>query len=244
MQQTGVGNESAGYVVSIVKNSIYPLFEAEDVCKTIIPYTYRPVFSGNVFCQLRNKHRTGYRLANYVVKETKNGQAVDVNGKLCSQSGNKQAVFLPEGTPNPLPNNYEIEDTYSSGAKDIEGVSIIVRDIEQCAPYFPNSISINMQQLIFDDESNVTATLTCVHQWQQIASSNIAACLPANGKAGKTALAFSRTNSEGVADFRFRNLVTQQTVTLNVINKENVEWVLKNDVWNENGLWLVSGMWE
>jgi hypothetical protein len=242
-QQTGAGNESSGYAVTIVKNSIYPLFESLDICEPLIPYTYRPVFSANVFCRLRNGKRTGYKLANYAVKETRNGQALDVNGKLCSRSGRKQAIYLLERTSNPNSDKYEIEDEYSSDAKDIEGISIIARDIEQCAPYFADSITIPLRQLIFDDESNVTVMLTSLHQWQLTASSNIAACLPVQGKAGRTALVFSKTNSEGIANYRFKNQVTQQTVTLNIINKENVEWVLKNGEWNENGVWLLSGVW-
>jgi hypothetical protein len=242
-QQTGVGNESSGYAVTIVKNSIYPLFESQDVREPLIPYTYRPVFSANVFCRLRNGKRTGYKLANYAVKETEDGQALDITGKLCSQSGCKQAVYLLEGTSNPDPDNYEIKDEYGSDAKDIEGISIIKRDFVQCAPYFADSITIPLRQLIFDDESNVTVILTSLHQWQLTASSNIASCLPVQGKAGRITLVFSKTNSEGIANYRFKNQVTQQAVTLNVINKENVEWVLKNGEWNETGVWLLSGVW-
>ncbi|MDR1809922.1 MAG: hypothetical protein LBR34_05915 [Prevotella sp.] len=243
-QQTGDGSAPCGYTVSIVKNSACPLFEATDVREPFIPYTCRPVFSSNPFCLLRNGKQTGYRLANYAVKETKDGQAIDINGRLCSRTGRKQAIYLLKGTTNPNSNNYEIAGEYSSDAKEIGGVSIVVRDIEQCTPYYANSISATSRQLIFENESSISVTLTSLHQWQLVAPSNIATCLPTEGKAGRTTLVFNKTDIEGIFDFRFRNLITQQTVTLNVINQENAEWVLKNGAWNENGLWLLSGIWE
>jgi hypothetical protein len=244
-QQTGSENEaSGGYTVTIIKNSIYPLFEAADVRKTLPAYIYRPIFSNNTFCQLHNGVRSGYKLANYVLKETKESQALDINGNLCNQSGRKQAIYVLEGTLNPNPNIYEIKGEYTASTKSIGGVSIVVRDIVQCAPYFANSITVPLRQLILSDENNITVLLSSLHRWQLMNPSNIVACSPEQGKAGKTALVFSKTNSEGIANYYFRNLVTQQTVTLNVINKKDVEWVLKNGTWSETGVWLISGIWE
>ncbi|MDR1809201.1 MAG: hypothetical protein LBR34_02195 [Prevotella sp.] len=243
-QQTGRTGEASGYGISIVKNSIYPLFESHDVRERIIPCAYRPVFSGSVCCVLQNGKRTGYKLANYAVRETAGGQAVDIDGRLCIESGRKQAILLLEGTANPNQETYEVAGEYGNQDKRIDGIPVIAPATLQCAPHIPDSIDIDMQQLVFAGTDNVAATLTSLHAWQLAGSTGVALCSPVSGKAGKTELVFSRTASEGVGNFSFLNLATQQSVSLNVVNMPSAEWVLRNGEWNEDGLWLLSGIWE
>jgi hypothetical protein len=91
-QQTGQMGEASGYAVSISKNSIHPLLEIQDIRERITPYVYRPVFAGTVCCRLQNGKQTGYQLARFVLKETKDGQGIDIDGRLCAESGHKQAI--------------------------------------------------------------------------------------------------------------------------------------------------------
>ncbi|GAB6011730.1 hypothetical protein [Viscerimonas tarda] len=243
-QQTGQMGEASGYAVSIVKNSIYPLFEIQDIRKRVMPYVYRPVFTDAVCCQLQNGNQTGYQLAGFVLKETKDGQGIDTDGKLCIESGRRQAIHLLEGTQNPDSDSYEIEGEYGYDAKNLKGISIITYNPAQCAPHFPNSIYIDNSQLVFSVEDNLAVTLTSLHEWQLTQSTNIAVCSPSSGKAGRNQVVFSKTDEQGIANFVFQNLVTHETATINIVNQENVEWVLKDGEWNENGIWLISENWE
>ena len=243
-QQTGQVGESSGYTISITKNSIYPLFEIKDNWKRIIPYMYRPVFSGNICCQLQNGKQTGYQIATFVVKETKDGKGVDITGRSCLESGRKQAIQILEGVQNPYPDVYEIESEYGYDVKDIMGISIIKRNTAQCIPYFPKSIQVDKPQVVFyEEDNNIVLTLTSLHKWALITSSGIANCLPANGSAGKNKIVLSKTNMQGITNFKLQNQLTRETVLVNVVNKNNIEWVLKNGTWNADGIWLVSEAW-
>lgn len=62
-------------------------------------------------CEEMNGEKTGYKIAQYALKQTTNGEPLDIDGNLISESGKQQAIWLLEGASNP--GNYEVEKVYN-----------------------------------------------------------------------------------------------------------------------------------
>ncbi|NDW19796.1 hypothetical protein D0T53_12890 [Dysgonomonas sp. 216] len=242
-QQTGRSGEIAGYNVKITKDSSYPLFELKSLNNIQIAYTYKPHFSGE-FCQLVNNEQTGYEIASYVTKETADGEPVDIAGNLCSESGQKQAIRLLNGFSNPNIQKYIAEATYQPYTDYIEGVSVLRYNPQKCAVSDISSIWLDKSQIIFSDTNTTEAViLNSIGAWSLISETDIATCTPSAGEAGTATLTFTRGETSNPVFFIFKNIDTNQTTQISIVNNNLTEWVLKDGEWNNNGYWLINGIW-
>ena len=72
---------------------------------------------------------TGYKAATIAYKTDTEGRALDVNGQLCSVSGNKQAIALRQGFVNPNTSLYEVEKYFTD---TLDGEPTKTVDLDVC----------------------------------------------------------------------------------------------------------------
>lgn len=113
--------EGLGSLVTITAESIHPLYEMDAQALELVAPLARFVPNGDYsFCVTTQigdtTYRTGIRQFNVMLKQDSQGNALDLAGKRISTTGNKQAIALRSGVPNPEPANYDVEFMYSTGA--------------------------------------------------------------------------------------------------------------------------------
>jgi len=243
-QQTGKTGEVSGYNIGIAKNSVYPLFELSDLNTGLYNIIYEPHFSGE-FCQILNGRQTGYEIASYVIKKTADGQAIDINGNLCSSLGLKQAIQVLDGTSNPDEWAYEIESTYSENHSYIDDCFLLRYNPEKCPSYKKNTIWLDESQIIFDETTEkISVKLHSFDEWELTEMSDIVTCCPVEGEAGEYTLTFAKGQTRVPSSFTFQNTRTKDITCINIVNNPGTEWVLKDGKWLGKGYWLKNKKWE
>ncbi len=250
-QQTGKTGEVEGYNITIEKKSVNPLFLISGEIAPQLAYKYTPVFEDGIFCQMNNGKPTGFEIARYALKTSPEGEPVDKNGKLCSESSKPQAIFLLNGLKKPY-GSFEVEGYYNENDKQLNGYPIIRYNPQKCKSANEGFITLSINQIIFEeaDTEPVDITLTANRNWELIPPlQEIALCTLRQGGVGEFKITITKTGLKGNANFIFRT-TDNQKVILNIINCINApEWVLKkNDEninsWNQNGFWLNNKTWE
>lgn len=181
---------------------------------------------------------TGLNQAVIVYKVDENGNALDVNGALISESGRLQAIALLMFTANPDPTKYEVE-LYFNPEDSIDGTPTVEFSANCAAGY------------IFIFPAAVTVTTAAPTNTALIASSgpwtapvpNFVTLNRYAGPRGETVIIITRTATVGQETVIFTNTLTGQTAALYVVNVNTVVWILADHTWNFLGFWQDTGIW-
>lgn len=221
--ETGTKGSSIGYSVTFSKSSQFPLFEVNPdymVNGGGAKFQYKPVFAP-IYCQLNDVSKnTGYQIATYALKETiDKGEALDINGELCSVSSKKQAIVILQGKSNPDSSKYVSEGTYTVDSI-LKGGNVVKRlNYMECRPEITGSITANPNLLTFTRKTtSKNVEIYSQHDWKMIQSSDKANCNINEGGAGSTIAKFDRTTNYGNGAYKFKNTYTQEEIDVNIQN--------------------------
>lgn len=165
--QSGAKTESIGYSVTLSINSSYPLFELNPNyfnSEHTVNFIYKPIYDSYT-CELSNGYNNGYQVANYAVRITTEGEAVDKNGKLCSDSGFKQAAMKLQGTS--LPSRYDDVGTYTSDSILKGGITVKQINYLACRPQFQGTIKLDKNTIIANINDRIhSVKVTSENEWE------------------------------------------------------------------------------
>ena len=165
--QSGAKTEAIGYSVTLNINSSYPLFELNPnyfISEHTVNFIYKPLFDSYT-CELSGGYNNGYQVANIAVRVTTEGEAVDKDGKLCSESGLKQAAMILQGTSSP--SIYDVVGTYTSDSILNGGVSVKQINYNACRPQFQGTIKLDKNTIIANNDDKVhSVKVTSENEWQ------------------------------------------------------------------------------
>lgn len=124
---------------------------------------------------------TGYKQATIAYKTTPDGRPVDVDGRLTSVSGKRQAIALLIGRSNPNPTLYEVQFYFNAGG-NAGGNSTVMYDVSYCPVGY---ISITPSSVILEP-GNLSGvfTLESTGDWFLVSSPNGFNVDYQNGSAG------------------------------------------------------------
>ncbi|MCC8089103.1 MAG: hypothetical protein LIO79_07560 [Rikenellaceae bacterium] len=184
---------------------------------------------------------SGYKQATIAYKVSKpGGHPLDVEGKLCSKSGRKQAILLLVGYTNPDTTKYEVQG-YFSHQEIVTGNPTVSYDAVYCPIGF---IRLSLNRIILEPTIPVqTVSLFSSANWRLVSSSDIADIDFTQGTAGVYQIKITRTENLGEDYFIFRNEVTLQEAALYIVNVNSRVWVLDTGFWNNTGFWYDNGIW-
>jgi len=184
---------------------------------------------------------TGYKQATIAYKTSPDGRPLDVDGRLTSVSGKRQAIALLIGRSNPNPTLYEVQFYFNIG-QTIQGVPTKTYDILTCPVGY---ISLSPQSIILDSTNpSASFTLESTAAWYlESYPPGIAEIDYVNGSAGTYLITLNKTNTVGQGAYIFRNLATNETAVLWVSNVLNRPWVLDTGTWNMLGFWYDNETW-
>ena len=221
--ETGTKGSSIGYSVIFSKSSQFPLFEVNPdymINGVGAKFQYVPVFTP-IYCQLNDSAKnTGYQIATYAVKETTDkGEALDVDGNLCSVSGKKQAVVILEGKSNPDSSKYVSEGTFTPDSV-LKGGNVVKKlNYMECRPLITGSITANPNLITLTRKAtSKNVTIYSQHDWRMIQASDKATCNLNEGGAGDSIAKFDRTYNFGNGTYKFKNTYTQEEIDVNIQN--------------------------
>lgn len=221
--ETGTKGSSIGYSVTLSKSSQFPLFEVNPdymVNGGGAKFQYRPIFEP-IYCELNaSSKNTGYQVATYALKETiDKGEALDIDGNLCSVSGKKQAIVVLQGKSNPDSSKYESEGTYTPDST-LKGGNVVKKlNYMECRPEITGSITATPNLIVLTRKvATKDVTIYSQHDWKLIQTSDKATCNTNEGGAGSYTAKFGRTTNYGNGAFKFKNIYTQEEIAVNVQN--------------------------
>lgn len=221
--ETGSKGSSIGYSVTLSKNSQFPLFEVNPdymVNGGGAKFQYLPVFEP-IYCELNASNKnTGYQVATYALKQTiDKGEALDINGDLCSISEKKQAILILQGKSNPDSSKYESEGTYTPDSV-LKGGNVVKKlNYMECRPEITGSITAIPNIIILTRNVRTkNITINSQHDWKLIQASDKAICNTNEGGAGSYTVRFDRNTNYGNGTFKFKNTYTQEEIDVKVQN--------------------------
>lgn len=221
--ETGTKGSSIGYSVTLSKNSQFPLFEVNPdymVNGGGAKFQYRPIFEP-IYCELNaSSKNTGYQVATYALKETiDKGEALDINGELCSISGKKQAIVVLQGKSNPDSSKYESEGTFTPDSV-LKGGNVVKKlNYMECRPEITGSITATPNLITLTRNVRTkNVTIYSQHDWKMIQASDKATCNLNEGGAGDNIAKFDRNTNYGNGTFKFKNTYTQEEIDVKVQN--------------------------
>lgn len=238
---TSQTEESTGSLIQLSATSTYPIFEvdAEAISAFAHLATYIPS-PVNAYCQTLNNGNTGIFQYCYMLKTSATtGEALDMNGELCSVSKRPQAIFMLEDSP--FITGYEIEGFYTKGGS-VNGIPTFEFNPSVCPIKVNNSISISEVQIFIEVGESKTVKLTSTSAWKVTNPNNSIATLNFLSGLSGTYPIKATGLSNGLYNFDILNTETNERVRLSVVVGD-VEWVFKNGEWNSNGYWLLGKKW-
>lgn len=184
---------------------------------------------------------TGIKQAVVAYKVTPDGQPVDVDGKLTSVSGKRQAIAVMAGTPNPNPSAYEIELTFTPGGF-IAGTPTTYVDFVECpvSIFTLDTTYIVLHPGNIDDIINVFSSFG----WSYVSSVPFVTVTPNAGPGGVTTPATAaRTSTLGQGYIDFKDNTTNEVKRVYVVNTDALGWILETGTWNDLRFWDAAGVW-
>lgn len=183
--------------------------------------------------------KTGFQQAVIVYRVDLEGNPLDTDGRLISETGNKQAIGLLDGYPNPNPALYEVQ-FYFTPEDSVDGVPTVIYT-DNCATGYifttpPGTVALTTAQ------PSAPITVTSSGPWtaDSPAFVNLSRY---TGPRGDTVVTLTKTATEGQGNLTFTNTQTGQTATVYVLNTANSIWILASGVWNDAGVWDDTAIW-
>lgn len=237
--------DGIGSLVTIAAASVYPLFEVTAAALTDETQNgeFTPDFTNGTYCETGpdTGANTGYKQATIAYKVSKpGGLPLDRGGLLVSVSGEKQAIALLTGYPNPDASKYEVE-RYFNASEAVSGNSSVARDAVGCPIGY---ITLSTDRIVLDHPAvSAPFTLESSHNWRLISGPPGLISLDYTaGSAGSYAIT-ARGIDVGQDYFTFQNTVTAQTAQVYIINVAGRPWILTDLIWNMLGFWYDDGIW-
>lgn len=161
---------------------------------------------------------TGYQQATYAAKfDPVGNRPLDVEGFLCSVTGNKQAILLLKGHDNPDPNLYEIEGYFNEGdvlnghpTMNYNTDACPILAVEGFITVSPDSVALN------ENKNTATVTLESSHEWTLKTTPAYVSLNKASGSKGTTVITLTSKGISGSDTLTFENTVTGDTAVLTV----------------------------
>lgn len=228
--------EGFGSMVTLTAPSEFPLFEttAEAVNSNEIIFTFRPDFEGSAYCRL-----DAVQQATRAYKESLDGEPLDIDGRLISESEKRQAIALIYGAVNPNPTLYEVQLYYYEGAA-IFGVPTVQINFNACPI---TSLYIYPTRIILT-AANPTASVvvSSTSDWHVVNPPIFSTFDILGSTAGTSTIQVTRTETLGQEDIEITN--GAKTVKLRIINVENTDgWILETGYWDNLAFWKDNGIW-
>lgn len=158
---------------------------------------------------------TGYKQATIAYRVSKpGGEPLDINGRLTSISGRKQAIALLIGYVNPAPSKYEVEFYFNTDGT-VSGNPTITYDIQSCPAGY---IRISKTQIAIGEPNVVdTFVLESSNRWSLISGPTSIVTFDYTAGGGGRFLVTATGHSIGEAVYTFRNELTKQEVSLTAV---------------------------
>lgn len=183
---------------------------------------------------------TGTKQAIIAYKITPSGLPVDVDGRLTSVSGKRQAIALLTGYNNPNPALYEVEFYFTVGG-EVTGVPTTELDLGYCpvSKFSIDTATLTLHPGNVDDVVNIYASFG----WQFVGPFPYATAAPTVGGNNNTAVTITRTTVIGQGYMNFRDNTTGEIKSIYVVNTDALGWILETGVWNDLRFWESGGVW-
>jgi hypothetical protein len=211
-----INDGTTAYNITFSYESIYPLFQVNSSNFKLEDKYYSPIWQPlyNVaYCQLSGSTRTGYAIAEYVVKINQAGQGLDRNDQLCSITGLPQQAYKYVSTVGD--GGYEIVGTYNENGV-FDGKPVKVYDETLCPPNAVGTISVNPTSIKLNSTTVQSAfTLTCSNAWWLKEEPTLVTVQPNSGT-GNSAGIIKQNNSGGTNIILFQNKTTKEIVQVYV----------------------------
>ena len=236
-------DEATGSIIKLSEMSECPLFEVDKEAATRAAFgtaiRYAPNHE-NAFCLSENGTANGVLQYCYMMKvSAKSGQALDIDGCLCTLSGKPQAYRKLTGAGN-LNSNFVQEATFVEKSQ-IDGTPTYTFNLSGCASETENSISITPSQITIYANNRETAQLSSKKPWvAQIDNPTVAKLNFTGGLAGNYNIEVTGLNA-GTCGITFANSQTGEEAVLQVTCLPEV-WILQTGVWNDDGRWMDSAV--
>jgi len=207
-----INESSTQYNCQFQYESIYPLFQVNADNFNLKNKYYNPIWQPlyNIsYCELNGGTRTGFAIAEYVVKVNQAGQALDRNNQLSSITGLPQVAYKYINTASD--NGFEIIGTYNDSGS-FDGHPVKVYDETLCPPNAVGTIDVNPKSINLN--SSVTSanyTVTTSNAWEVKEQPVLVTVTPSNGT-GNTSGVISRNNSGGTNILLFQNKTTKEII--------------------------------
>jgi hypothetical protein len=211
-----ISESDNSYKVVFSYESIYPLFQVNSNNFKLSDKYFSPIWQPlyNIsYCELNGSTRTGYAIAEYVVKVNQAGQALDVNNQLCYITGLQQQAYkyidvIESG-------GYDIIGTYNANGI-FDGKPVKVYDETLCPPNASGTITINPTNINLNSSNNeMQFVLNSTNAWGLKQEPKLVVIQPNSGN-GNANGSIKHNNSGGTEIVLFQNKTTKEIVQLYV----------------------------
>ena len=211
-----INDTSTLYNITFSYESIYPLFQVNSDNFRLEDKYYSPIWNPlyNVsYCELNAGSRTGFAIAEYVIKINQAGQALDRNDQLCSITGLPQVAYKYVGTTSD--GGYEIVGNYNENGV-FDGKPVKVYDETLCPPNATGTISVTPTSINLNSTTVQSAfTLTSSNAWSLKETPTLVTVSPNSGTGNASGI-IRHNNSGGTNIILFQNKTTKEIVQVYV----------------------------
>lgn len=173
-------------------------------------------------------------------KTTPEGLPVDVDGRLTSVSGKRQAIALLKGRANPNPALYEVEVYFNKGVS-VGGVPSITYDVSSCPVSIFTIAPISV--VLLPSSPSAEVSIFSSFGWELVEGKDFADVQPTTGADGTYSVTLTRTSTLGAGYLEFRESVTGKIVKVHVTNSDATGWILTTGFWEDLRFWEANGIW-
>lgn len=211
-----INDSNTLYNISFTYESIYPLFQVNSDNFKLEDKYYSPIWNPlyNVaYCQLDAGSRTGFAIAEYVVKINQAGQALDRNDQLCSITGLPQQAYKYVGTVES--GGYEIVGTFNENGV-FDGKPVKVYDETLCPPNASGTIDVNPKNINLNSTTvQESFTVTTSNAWGLKEQPTLVTVQPNSGT-GNSSGVIRQNNTGGTNILLFQNRTTREIIQVYV----------------------------
>ena len=214
--QLGINESDTLYKITFNYESIYPLFQVNSNNFRLEDKYYSPIWNplyNIAYCQLNGSTRTGFAIAEYVVKINQAGLALDRNDQLCYVTGLPQQAYKYVDTTSD--GGYEIVGIYNENGV-FDGKPVKVYDETLCPPNATGTITVTPTTIKLNSTTQSAGyTLTSSNAWQLKEEPSLVFVQPNSGTGNQVGLV-RHNNTGGTNIILFQNKVTKEIVQVEV----------------------------
>lgn len=211
-----INTEESSFSIEISAKSDKPTYEVDRnameeygkvYAKNFIPSTEQ--------CEVVGDRQTGFLVANYMVAVNINGEPLDEEGMLCTESGRPQTAYKLQGMPI---GGYHIEGDYVAG-QVVNGNPTRRYDADTCENETEGTISLSNDNIIINttNKKSQSVDIICADSWSVLDAYNVKYCSfsQTSGQGNKTITISDAVGGSEVV--RIINNRTREIVQLSVV---------------------------